>query len=423
MELLRKIAAFPEYNVLVSDQGSISNKELPDEIEKRAAFFSKKAFSQMAISVENPFDVWLNLLAITQLKRTAIPYLEGQDGANSALRFADANIQNGAIELQSPEQVSELHTQFLDEKEAGLILTTSGTTAKPKLVLHRFRVILEKYLKLRTRLTTVLIFPLHHVSGLETLISVISAGGTVIFPSNNRPETVLKTLANHSADFISCTPSYLKLLLLQPKAKEILNSLNFINLGGEKTSKADFESFQSCLPSLKLNQAFGTTETTNLRTQSGSDGTFSLGQEGEDYLIRDNKLFLRKPKSLVGFLDETSVVDEWLETGDVVTHTAKGDLVFEGRNSRLITVGGEKVSPEEVEEVLKSHDDVLDAHVFGEENALLGQVVVANVVARGMHEKKVLRAFCRKFLPEHKIPFQIHFKDSIETSSRLKKLF
>lgn len=418
MKLLEKITVFPDYDVLISDSKSVSNKQLVHELEKRERRFPNKPFSILAISVKQPFDAVLDLLAATRLKKVVIPFLDEFD---VSLKYATVVCEEGDCWHKEAELESELLTQFLKEDEAGLVLTTSGTTGTPKFVLHRFRLLLEKYLKLRTRLKTVLVFPLHHVSGLETFISVVSAGGTIFFPEDNRPETVLQTIGQHQVDFIACTPSYLKLLLLQPTGAQQLSSLQFINLGGEKTSKADLCNFKLRLPSVKFYQAFGTTETTNLRTYTNHEETFSLGQIGEDYSVRDGELFLRKPDSLVGFLDKPDSLEEWIPTGDKVELLQNGALAFEKRHTTLINVGGEKVNPEEVEEVLKNYAGVMDVHVFAERNNLLGQIVAADIFTSEILSKKAIRSFCREKLPEYKVPFKLYFKNSIETTDRLKR--
>ncbi|MEX2381669.1 MAG: hypothetical protein WD490_04745, partial [Opitutales bacterium] len=88
-------------------------------------------------------------------------------------------------------------------------------------------------------------------------------------------------------------------------------------------------------------------------------------------------------------------------------------------------VGGEKVLPGEVEAVLSEVDGVRDCRVFGEANAILGQVVAAEVVATGETNEKELarkiRRHCRTKLAPYKVPVTIRVVDEIAVSERFKR--
>lgn len=315
---------------------------------------------------------------------------------------------------------SALLHKFLAQEQPGLVLATSGTSGKPRWVLHRLDIIAQKYAKLKTALKTVLVFPLHHISGIETVLSVLSAGGTIYLPSSNTHDQVLAAIAQYKPHFISCTPTYLRMLMLYDASGKQLQNLRFVNLGGEPTDAASLAFFRNALPNLEIKQAFGTTETSNLRTFQVDGQKVHLGQNGQDFTVKNGVLHLPKGRSLVGFLWPDGSASNWLSTGDKVALQDDGSLLFLGRESQVINVGGEKVFPAKVEEVLLQHEAVIHAKVFAQEHAFLGQVVAAKVVLAQPVSNTLLRKHCAAHLPAHAVPMQMHKVDEIDMSSQLK---
>src|SRR5690606_20476278 len=108
----------------------------------------------------------------------------------------------------------------------------------------------------------------------------------------------------------------------------------------------------------------------------------------------------------------------WVLTGDMATVEADGTIRLLGRGSGCINTGGEKVFPEEVEGVLKSHPDVYDAVVVGVPDERWGQRVTAVVQPasdRGVSLDE-LEPHCRKHLAGYKIPRGLIVVDQIVRS-------
>ena len=88
--------------------------------------------------------------------------------------------------------------------------------------------------------------------------------------------------------------------------------------------------------------------------------------------------------------------------------------------------GGEKVAPIEVESILMEMPAIADCLVYAEENAITGQIVVAQIVPQGEYEtvqlKRAIKKHCRKRLATYKIPARIQITEKTKYSDRLKKL-
>jgi fatty-acyl-CoA synthase len=113
------------------------------------------------------------------------------------------------------------------------------------------------------------------------------------------------------------------------------------------------------------------------------------------------------------------VVDGLMATGDVGHLDHAGRLFVDGRDDDMIVSGGENVFPQEVEELLMSNDDVLDAAVFGVEDEDFGQRLAAYVVPRpgASITEEDLRTYVRERLARYKVPREVRFVEELPRTS------
>ncbi|MER7406030.1 hypothetical protein ABT373_26955 [Streptomyces sp. NPDC000070] len=144
--------------------------------------------------------------------------------------------------------------------------------------------------------------------------------------------------------------------------------------------------------------------------------------------MRDGVLWIKSPSAMIGYLNAPSPFDEegWLNTGDAVEVAEDGTLRVLGRLSTLINVGGEKVSPAEVGNVLLRAGNVSDVIVAGRPNAVTGHIVTATVeLVEGEEQRALnrrLRQFCTEHLPPHKVPAVITVSDVPLHGERFKRM-
>ena len=146
-----------------------------------------------------------------------------------------------------------------------------------------------------------------------------------------------------------------------------------------------------------------------------------------EHRIVDGILWLRAPTAMLGYLDAPSPFDAdgWLDTRDKVE--VDGDYIrIIGRESELINVGGEKVHPAEVENILLGAGNIRDATVAARASPVTGSVVVATVSLIEAEELGALRArldrFCRERLAPYKVPALFRITDAPLHSARFKKI-
>jgi acyl-coenzyme A synthetase/AMP-(fatty) acid ligase len=107
---------------------------------------------------------------------------------------------------------------------------------------------------------------------------------------------------------------------------------------------------------------------------------------------------------------EQVMVNGWFMTGDLAKFEKDGRITICGREKTMINVSGNKVFPEEVEVVLNSHENILEAHVFGHSHPLMGEIVCADVRIKENIELDVenILKFCRHQLSYYKVPQQLN---------------
>jgi fatty-acyl-CoA synthase len=120
--------------------------------------------------------------------------------------------------------------------------------------------------------------------------------------------------------------------------------------------------------------------------------------------------------------DATAAVidpDGWMHTGDLATMRDDGHIQIVGRIKDLIIRGGEKIQPREIEDVLRGHSAVADAHVIGLPHAAYGEEVCACVTLRegATESPDDLRAYCRGRLALHKVPTHVRLMSTFPTTS------
>ena len=209
-----------------------------------------------------------------------------------------------------------------------------------------------------------------------------------------------------------------------------LSSLKLITYGTEKMPQTLLDKLNVLVPNVKYLQTFGTSETGILKTQSKNSNSlyFKIVDDNIEYKIENNQLLIKSKTSVAGYkgLKSNKFTDDgWFITGDLIELDDDGYMRIVGRINDVINVGGLKVLPTEVEEVINAIDGVFDSTVFARENAITGQVVCAKIVmnkgADKAELKKLIKKSCRQRLDRYKNPVKIILTDTIEFTTRFKK--
>ena len=338
-----------------------------------------------------------------------------------------------AVEINKYQHIAALPDlyQILRKREApGLVLFTSGSSGKPKAVVHDFSKLLEKFHTQRPALKTLNFLLFDHWGGLNTLLHGLSNHCPLVMPEERTPDAICSLIERYRIELLPATPGFLNMLLISKAHQRFnLSSLKLITYGAEPMSEMTLKALYKDFPGIDIRQTYGMIELGVLRAKSKSPDSLwvKLGGEGYEIRIVDNKLEIKAAAAMLGYLNAESpfTEDGYLKTGDLVEQDGEWIRIL-GRQSDLINVGGQKVYPAEVESVILSCDGVKDVTVYGESNPILGKIVCATVVVEEGLDKSALRSalkkHCSNFLQPFMIPMKIKFVDEIPLSTRFKRI-
>jgi long-chain acyl-CoA synthetase len=321
--------------------------------------------------------------------------------------------------------------QFRATGEAGLILFSSGSTGKIKASLLSFARMMSNYKSRRTAPYRSLAFlMLDHVGGINTLFHILSSGGTVVTLPDRTPEAICTGIQRHRVQLLPTTPTFLRMLLISEAYKKYdLSSLELISYGTEPMPASTLQSLHEAFPGVRLKQTYGLTEVGILPTKSENNESLwlAVGGEGYETKIAEGVLWIRTQSAMVGYLNAPSPFDAdgWFNTGDLVER--KGDFIrFLGRKSEIINIGGEKVFPAEVENVIQQLENIKEVTVRGRSNPITGSVVVATVELIEPEDPDALeervRKACRQRLAPFKVPALVEVASATLCGERFKKI-
>ncbi len=318
------------------------------------------------------------------------------------------------------------------------ILFTSGTTARPKGVVHTQASLMECADLMRQAGVSeaAIMFSMTsmmHVTGLSvTLLGALLSGATAVFVPVCDPAPILDTIERHRCTWLLGLPSMVQFLAAeQERAPRDVASLRNAYCGGDIVPVPLQQRFRQ-LFGAPLWEIHGMTESAPIMghtagaVRPGATGHVLAGVEAR---IVDaagaavpegeiGELVVRSRANFTGYWGDPAasaavLKNGWLSTGDLFRRDKDGFLWFEGRRKEIIIRGGSNLSPQEVETALYEHPAVLESGVVGMPCDTWGEKIIACVALRpGQAATETdLRAFVRERIADYKVPERIVFLD------------
>ena len=334
------------------------------------------------------------------------------------------------------------------------IMYTSGTTDRPKGVLHAYEnfyaksadQIVELGLSPQSRLLVA--GPLYHVGAFDLPgVAVLWTGGCLVIQRDYDADAALDLIEREAVTCAWLAPVMAGALIAAQAARpRDVSALAWVIGGGERTPEARIRLFAQHFPQGRYIDAYGLTET------CGGDTLMEAGREIEkigsvgralprvDIAIRDEgghalppgvegEVCLRGPKVTQGYWrDEAktaaSFFGDWLRTGDLGYLDEEGFLFLTDRRKDMIVSGGENIASSEVERAIQELGPVLDAAVVGLPDERWGERPMAFIVLREGETltAEAVRAHCRARLAPFKAPDRVEFVAALPRSASGKVL-
>ena len=303
------------------------------------------------------------------------------------------------------------------------VLFTSGTTGKPKMVVHTLASLGGHISGAGAQPGPVwcTFYDARRYGGLQVALRALLGGGSLVLSCpDETPAAFLARAAAAGATHFLGTPSHWRRALMTDAAHLI--KPHYVRLSGEVADQIILDKLRAAYSPARVVHAFASTEAgLAFEVDDGLAGfpvsVVERAASGAEIRIKDHTLQIRSARNAAGYLDGTisglNGEDGIVDTGDVV-ELRNGRYHFVGRRDGTVNVGGQKVHPEEVEAVINQHPDVEMSLVTGRTSPITGAIVVADVVFRPVHSQAAgrvleadVKAFCRTRLPPHKVPVSV----------------
>jgi len=303
-----------------------------------------------------------------------------------------------------------------------LTLFTSGTTGQPKKISHSFENLtrMVKISDIKGNDVWGFAYNPTHIAGIQVFFQALLNLNSIINLFGQSKATVYSLIRKFNITNISATPTFYRMLVPHD---ENFNSVKKITSGGECFDQNILELLKKVFPGAKILNIYASTEAGSLF--SSKSNTFTLNAKNKDFVkIRNGELLVHK--SLLGFSDVLGIED-WYNTNDMVEIIHEDPLTFRFiyRKNEMINVGGNKINPNEVEEILNRYPGVNLSKVYGKKNSILGNILMADIKTDNENiTEKELKSFLKDYLQPVKIPRVINLVNTIETtrSGKLKRI-
>ncbi|MDC3128988.1 acyl--CoA ligase [Paracoccaceae bacterium] len=386
----------------------------------------------------------LNAKALVVLQDYNGPALAAANHLNISVIKVSVNPEHLAGEF---ELLGEIHNSVISQRlptpqDVALILHTSGTTSKPKIVplLHSNIVSSAENIKSSLSLSEddlcMNIMPLFHIHGLIAALSAsIAAGGSVWCSPGFDALKFFRWLDDASPSWYTAVPTMHQAILARSKRnKDTIekNKLRFLRSSSASLPSQVMKELERVF-SAPIIEGYGMTEATHqmasnplppLVQKPGSVGReagpkIRIAHELENHLIDGTgEVVISGPNVTPGYENNFEANkksffyfegERWFRTGDQGAFDRDGYLSLTGRLKEIINRGGEKISPLEVDEVLMDHPSVAQVVTFAVPHEKLGEDVAAALVLEEGSEvtENDLRAFASDRMVEFKVPKQI----------------
>lgn len=453
-DLLVKHPAPDDTVVLHGPDGDITTERAREEVDHLATRLTADgAGTGVAVALRMPDGVQA-VVAMMAIWRSGAVLVPISDRSTDAETAAALEVTRPAL-LVTADGVDRLEDPRTYDEGVAFVTWTSGTTGRPKAVLHTH----DEYLELIDRVLAPIaakraergltapptpnLIPvaLAQNAGIYNVLFGLRAGAPLVIMGRFDTERFAHLVREFGIRSTVLPPAAIT-MLADDRTISDLKPLQYVRSVTAPLSPVAARRFNDRFAVTVLN-GYGQAEVGEVIGWSADDarrhpdkvGAAGRPHDGVEVKVVDDgvsmpdgvvgELLVRPPRHAVGYvagerLDDRIDDEGFIRTGDIARIDEDGFVWIEGRKGEVINRGGNKVFPEQVEEVLRLHDEVRDAVVVAAPDERLGEIPVAFVVGRVMPTE--LEHLCRDHLSAYKVPVAFAEIDAIPRNDAGKVL-
>ena len=452
------VEKYPTKTALVDEERNLTFQHLYQEVQNFSSgitLLNKK--NVISLIAENSLSFIIGYLGIINSGKIAhlIPSEISEFNLLNQIRSADSeaiicsntakkkilNYTSIKIPLFEFSEIKSQYTSYENNfkvNDLAYLIYTSGTTSEPKgvAVSHAMTEFTTKNIVKELGYSNsdidVLPLPMYHSFGLGCFHTSLCVGSTLVLLKNaNNLEYVLESLKKYNATTLAAIPATLTKFLKFDRSvlEKYFVNIRLVITNSTLVPKNTVQNFKQILKNGNLATYYGLTEasrSTFMIFDKNNGREESVGHTAPGVEIKivngnnnDGEIWIKGNNVIKKYWNnvknDKNIVDGWLQTGDIGYFDEEGYLFLKGRNDDVINIGGEKIIPYEIEEIVKQIPGVDDVAAFGIDHEIFGQVVKLNVVKAknsDLDKSKIL-THCMKNLEKFKIPSKIDFVESL----------
>ncbi|MEP9380589.1 class I adenylate-forming enzyme family protein [Aquabacter sp. CN5-332] len=330
--------------------------------------------------------------------------------------------------------------------EAALSLYTSGSTGRPKGVLlsHAAHIWVARTRMAENELhdeRVLIAAPLYHMNALALSILVCASGATAVMLPQFNAVQYIEAISRYRCTWLTAVPPMIAMMLREKEAlaKADLSSVRLVRMGSAPVNDALAAQIRELLPNARIVNAYGTTEGGPIVFSDHPAGLkipiASVGYPHPEVDVRlvgsdtqnQGVLQQKSPAVMLGYHNRPDVrspitADGYYDTGDVFRRDEDGFYYFVGRADDMFVSGGENIFPGEVETVLETHPEILQACVVPVDDDIKGQKPVAFVIRRpgSTLDEEAVKRFTLANAPAYQHPRRVWFVDAMPLATTNK---
>ena len=393
-----------------------------------------------------------NYLALARELQRDVPSLQHVvavgDGSEPGVSYLEPWLQEPIETKYPPDYLARYRPDPLD---VALFLLSGGTTGIPKLIARTHSDYIynsrqcAQVMNWDSSVVFLVVIPSAHNFPLSSpgLLGAVSVGAQVAMCSSTDPEQIFQATQQHKGTDIALSPALLITMLNSPhRSKYDLSSLRLVMAGGQRMQPELADRTWSALGGATPVQVFGMAEGlinmtlpddpkevirhTQGRPISPADEIKIVDDDGKDVPPGEvGELLTRGPYTIRGYYKAAEhnrtafTPDGFYRTGDMVRLHPSGNLQVEGRKKVMINRGGEKISAEDVESLILSHQSVLNVAVVAMPDPVMGEKSCAFVIPRAgrtMSMEELTKFLLDKRIAKFKLPERLEVVASFPTT-------